>query len=250
MVVRHGEAFTISDFLTVWEDGRAVYRPTVHYAYCPCDAAMASLQEMRGYNYHLQPKLRIMNDEITSGSDILGALLMGHAYNAWWTGSDLSIEESRRLVPHQNATTMQVAISVVAAVLWMIANPRRGVCLPEQLPHDFILKIARPYLGNNACRCRPIGRRCGTSTSTLPELVRSAIRFRRSLAVQEFSYRGGDVMRQFKNVLLVSVVECRQFVGWVMSETHIGFSRISVGLSLDPPYRCFHNRHLLAVEGT
>ena len=35
MVVRHGEAFTISDKLTVWEDEKAVYRPTVHYAYCP-----------------------------------------------------------------------------------------------------------------------------------------------------------------------------------------------------------------------
>ena len=77
--------------------------------------AIASLHELRGYDYELQPKLRIMNDEITSGADILGALLMGHAYNSWWIGSDLSIEESRRLVPHQNATTMQVAISVVAA---------------------------------------------------------------------------------------------------------------------------------------
>ncbi len=127
MVVRHGEAFTISDRLTVWEDGKAIYRPTVHYAYCPCDVAIASLNELRGYNYRLQTKQRIMNDEITSGADILGALLMGHAYNSWWIGSDLSIEESRRLVPHQNATTMQVAISVVAAVMWMIENPAKGV---------------------------------------------------------------------------------------------------------------------------
>jgi homospermidine synthase len=147
MVVRHGEAFTISDKLTVWEDGRAIYRPTVHYAYCPCDAAIASLNELRGYDYRLQPKLRIMGDEINSGADILGALLMGHAYNSWWCGSDLSIEESRRLVPHQNATTMQVAISVVAAVNWMIANPARGICVPDDLPHDEILESSRPYLG-------------------------------------------------------------------------------------------------------
>lgn len=147
MVIRHGEAYTISDRLTVWEDGRPLYRPTVHYAYCPSDAAIASLNELRGYDYRLQPALRIMNDEITSGGDILGALVMGHAYNAWWTGTDLSIEESRRLVPHQNATTMQVAIAVVAAVLWMIENPRRGVCLPEDLPHDYVLGIAKPYLG-------------------------------------------------------------------------------------------------------
>jgi homospermidine synthase len=147
MVVRHGEAFTISDRLTVWENGRAVYRPTVHYAYCPADVAIASLNELRGYDYQLQPKARILNDEITSGSDILGALLMGHAYNSWWIGSDLSIGESRRLVPHQNATTMQVAISVVAAVMWMIENPERGVCVPDDLPHEYILKISKPYLG-------------------------------------------------------------------------------------------------------
>jgi homospermidine synthase len=148
MVVRHGEAFTISDKLTVWQDGKAVYRPTVHYAYCPCDGAIASLNELRGYDYRLQPRYRIMNDEITSGADILGALLMGHAYNSWWIGSDLSIEESRRLVPHQNATTMQVAISVVAAVSWMIENPDRGVVVPDDLPHDYVLKISKPYLGN------------------------------------------------------------------------------------------------------
>ncbi len=147
MVVRHGEAFTISDRLTVWEGGKAVYRPTVHYAYCPADVAIASLNELRGYDYKLPEKQRILNDEITSGADILGALLMGHPFNSWWTGSDLSIEESRRLVPHQNATTMQVAISVIAATMWMIQNPARGVVVPDDLPHEYILKVSKPYLG-------------------------------------------------------------------------------------------------------
>jgi homospermidine synthase len=90
-----------------------------------------------------------MTDEITQGSDILGALIMGHPYQSWWTGSDLSIEESRRLVPHQNATTMQVAISVIAATLWMIENPERGAVVPDDLPHDYILAIAEPWLGRN-----------------------------------------------------------------------------------------------------
>jgi homospermidine synthase len=62
-------------------------------------------------------------------------------------GSDLSIEESRRLVPHQNATTMQVAISVVAAAMWMMENPAAGVLVPDELPHEFVLKVAKPYLG-------------------------------------------------------------------------------------------------------
>ena len=147
MIVRHGEAFTITEKLTVWEDGKPLYRPTVHYAYCPCDSAIASLYELRGRDYDLQTRIRIMTDEITSGADILGALLMGHPYQSWWCGSDLDIEESRRLVPHQNATTMQVAISVVAACMWMLENPRRGLCVPDDLPHDYVLGISKPYLG-------------------------------------------------------------------------------------------------------
>ncbi len=149
MVVRHGEAFTLSDHLTVRENGKAIYRPTVHYAYCPCDNAIISLHELRGCDYTLQSNLRIMTDEITGGADILGALIMGHAFNSWWTGSTLTIEESRQLVPHQNATTMQVAISVIAAALWAMENPERGVVVPDDLPYDYVLKIANPYLGKS-----------------------------------------------------------------------------------------------------
>jgi homospermidine synthase len=147
MVIRHGEAFGISDRLTVWKGSKAVYRPTVHYAYMPCHETISSLHELRCRNYELQPKWRIMNDEITSGEDILGALIMGHKYNSWWTGSILSIGESRRLVPHQNATTMQVAIGVVSAAMWMIEHPKKGVVLPDDIPHNYVLKIAKPYLG-------------------------------------------------------------------------------------------------------
>ncbi len=42
---------------------------------------------------------------------------------------------------------MQVAISVVAACMWMLENPRRGVCVPDDLPHDYVLDISKPYLG-------------------------------------------------------------------------------------------------------
>ncbi len=148
MIIRHGEAFGLSDRWTVWEGGKAVYRPTVHYAYMPCDATIVSCHELRCRNYELQSRLRIMDDkEITSGSDILGALLMGHQYNSWWCGSILSIEEARKLAPGTNATSIQVALGVVTAVMWAIENPRKGFCLPDDLPHDYVLKIAKPYLG-------------------------------------------------------------------------------------------------------
>lgn len=147
MVIRHGEAFSISDRLTVWSGDEAVYRPTVHYAYCPCDAAIASLHELHMRRDVLQSEQRIMGDDIVSGRDELGCLLMGHPLASWWIGSLLDIHETRDLVPHQNATTLQVAASVLAAVLWMIENPRAGVLLPDDLPHQFVLENARPYLG-------------------------------------------------------------------------------------------------------
>ena len=148
MVIRHGEAFGLSDRLTVWEGDKAVYRPTVHYAYMTCHETLASLYELRGRNYELQPKIRIMQDEITSGADKLGALLMGHPYNSWWTGSILTIEEARRLAPGQNATTLQVALGVLSAVLWMFDHPNEGLKLPDDLPHDFVLDLSKPYLGD------------------------------------------------------------------------------------------------------
>lgn len=148
MVIRHGEAFGLSDRLTVWDGGKAVYRPTVHYAYMPCHETLSSLCELRGLNYVLPPKLRIMKDEITTGADILGALIMGHDYKSWWTGSALTIDQARLLAPGQNATTLQVAAGIIAAVLWMMENPRKGINLPDDLPHDFVLDIAKSYLGD------------------------------------------------------------------------------------------------------
>jgi homospermidine synthase len=151
MVVRHAESFTISDYLTVWEETiegrRPVYRPTVHYAYMPCDNAILSLYELTMRNYKLQPTLRIMANEITSGMDELGVLLMGHGLTSWWTGSQLDIDETRRLVSGQNATTLQVAASVLGALAYLIANPRKGILVPDDIPFQPILDVAGPYLG-------------------------------------------------------------------------------------------------------
>ena len=147
LLVRHGEAFTISDHLTVWDGDEAVYRPTVHYAYCPSDAAIASMHELEMRQWDLQANQRIMNDEIIDGEDRLGVLLLGHPYKAWWTGSLLSIHDARKLIPHQSATTVQVASAVYAAVAWAMANPDRGLLVPDDLPWKEVLDFAERYWG-------------------------------------------------------------------------------------------------------
>ena len=148
MVIRHGEAYGISERLTVWEHNKAIYRPTVHYAYCPTDSATNSLHELKMRNFVPQEKERILtNNEIINGKDEVGCLLMGHDFGAWWIGSVLDIQQARKLVPDQNATTVQVAISVVAATIYAIKHPNLGVCLPDDIDHTEILTIAKPYLG-------------------------------------------------------------------------------------------------------
>jgi homospermidine synthase len=146
-LITHNESISIADYLTLRDGERVVYRPTCHYAYHPCDDAVLSLHELQGNAYRAQTRWRLMNDEIVDGIDELGVLLYGHANNAYWYGSQLSIAETRRLAPYQNATGLQVTAAVLAGVVWALRNPRRGVVEADDLDHEDILTIMEPYLG-------------------------------------------------------------------------------------------------------
>jgi homospermidine synthase len=146
-LITHNEAISIADFLTVRDGDAVTYRPTVHYAYHPADDAVLSLHEFVGRNYVEQREKRLMMDEIIRGTDELGVLLMGHARGVYWYGSQLSIGEARALAPHNNATSLQVAAAVLSGIVWAIENPAEGVVEPEDMDHERVLEVARPYLG-------------------------------------------------------------------------------------------------------
>jgi homospermidine synthase len=146
-LITHSEAISIADYYTVKDGDGVCYRPTVHYAYHPCDDAVLSLHELAGKNWTMQDDVRLMVKEITSGVDELGVLLMGHAKGAYWYGSQLSIGEARRLAPHNNATSLQVTASVVAAMVWAMENPARGLVEPDEIDFTRILELSRGYLG-------------------------------------------------------------------------------------------------------
>jgi len=146
--ITHGESISISDYLTVKSGDQVVYRPTVHYAYHPCDDAVLSVHELAGRNFVMQPEQRILMNEISSGGiDELGVLLAGHARNAYWYGSQLSIDEARTLCPFNNATSLQVTVAVLSGVIWAMENPRRGIVEPDDMDFRRNLEICMPYLG-------------------------------------------------------------------------------------------------------
>jgi homospermidine synthase len=146
-VISHSESVTLADYFTHRVNGRPAYRPTVHYAYHPTTDAIVSLREVMMRDWQPPKSERIMQDDIVDGIDELGVLLMGHGLGALWYGSQLSIQEAREIIPGQNATALQVCAGVISACVWAARNPTMGYREPEQLPHEEILEIARPYLG-------------------------------------------------------------------------------------------------------
>jgi homospermidine synthase len=148
-LVTHNESISLSDYFTVRdESGKALYRPTCHYAYHPPNDAVLSLHEMFGNAGRPQTEHHILEEgEIVDGIDELGVLLYGHEKGAYWFGSQLSIEEARALAPYQTATGLQVTSSVLAGMVWALENPRSGIVEVEELDYNRCLEIQLPYLG-------------------------------------------------------------------------------------------------------
>jgi len=147
LLMSHDEVFSVADYLSLRSGGKLTYRPTMMFVYHPCDDAMLSVLELEGCGWQPQPHQRRLGEDIVTGMDELGVLMAGHARNAYWLGSQLSIEEARRHVPYANATNLQVAAGALAAVAWAIRNPRRGLVEPDQLDFEECLETAAPYIG-------------------------------------------------------------------------------------------------------
>lgn len=65
----------------------------------------------------------MLEEEIVTGMDELGVLLYGHEKNAYWYGSQLTIEDTRKRITDQNATALQVTSAVIAGMAWALKNP-------------------------------------------------------------------------------------------------------------------------------
>lgn len=147
LLVTHAESISIADHLTLRKNGAIAYRPTVLYAYHPCDDAVLSVFEIAGKNWKPQHQRRILRDEISSGIDELGVLLLGNAKGAYWYGSRLSIEQARELAPYNNATSLQVAAGILGGMVWALRHPEAGLVEPDDIDHETVLQVAAPYLG-------------------------------------------------------------------------------------------------------
>lgn len=147
-LITHNESISIADYFTYKDGEKVIYRPTCHYAYHPCNDTVLSLHEMFGAAGIVQPERIILDEEdIVDGVDELGVLIYGHERNAYWFGSQLSVEETRALAPYQNATGLQVTSAVLAGMVWALENPNAGIVEADEMDFRRCLEVQTPYLG-------------------------------------------------------------------------------------------------------
>jgi homospermidine synthase len=155
-LIPHGEANTLSSYLTSSSKTTKYTRPDVYYVYCPSFPARESIQYMRDHDYAIPRTLHpvLTLPQLKSGYESIGAYLMFSSPKfAWWTGTVLSISQVKKLgLKYAGPTEVQVAISLMACVRWMLKNKNQGVLSPEELPHSTIIEWCRPYLGNLVSR--------------------------------------------------------------------------------------------------
>jgi len=148
-LVTHNESISIAEFFTLSDKNEKVsYRPTCHYAYHPSNDAVLSLHEMFGAGGKPQPVQHVLDEnELVDGIDELGVLLYGHAKNAYWYGSQLSLDQTRKIAPYQNATGLQVSSAVLAGMVWALENPEAGIVETDAMDYRRCLDVQFPYLG-------------------------------------------------------------------------------------------------------
>ncbi len=146
-LITHNESISIANYLSIGTGHHPQYRPTVYYVYHPCDDAILSIHELQENNWLPQERSRAITEDIVSGTDELGVLLMRGHNEVYWYGSRLDIHQARQIAPFNSATSLQVAGGVISGMIWAIHHPNRGIVEAEDMDFAEVLEIAEPYWG-------------------------------------------------------------------------------------------------------
>lgn len=145
--IPHAECYSLGEFLQTDK-----YRPSIYYSYLVPDNAKIMLHYL---DFSTMEKYKILrSDEIKHGYDSVGCLCYfrntkkkDKITNVVWNGTIISNDFAKKISHEINATCIQVAISILAAMNWSIQNPHMGYIEPEQVDSSFVMKYCKDYLG-------------------------------------------------------------------------------------------------------
>lgn len=167
-IVPHEETITIAKSLEIKDGEEVVYRPTVMFIYSPCDFAVKYLncarvhstiaevqnvdnnQVIRGFKYPKKAEI-IYKEQIKSGTEYVGVLLLGSKFNPVWVGNRIKknfLYKKRKSSFWQTPTITPVAMSALSAVCWMIENKDKGgIYFPDDIKeYKKIIRFAEKYI--------------------------------------------------------------------------------------------------------
>jgi len=142
-LIHHAEIISMSDFFTYRGDA-----PTIMYVYRTCDESLKSLEvfKERGYK-NLTQYLVVRNDDVESGCDSIGALLVFKNGDRYIGATISGKQDAERMGFKSGATTIQVAGFMNAVIKWSLLHPMEGLNNTETIPHEYIFKHASKYAG-------------------------------------------------------------------------------------------------------
>ena len=177
--IPHAECYSLANFLRVDKDkksGEEAYHPSVYYSYLIPDTAKLMTHYMEyclDKNYLPQNEHVLRSDEILGGYDSVGCLLFfrqpDQTLKKYWIGTIVTNQMARKISPEINGTCLQVAISVLSCIDWMIANPHMGIIEPESVDSEFILNHCRKWLGYYGYK--DVTKSCEIETDQLSQLL-------------------------------------------------------------------------------
>lgn len=102
--------------------------------------------------------ISLRHDDKIVGTDNVGALFImdKNPYTGniktpfcYWSGSILNTKYTKNVLKDKyfGPTIIQVMAGILSAVSWMYKNKNKGLLFGEDLDDDYILKLAKPYLG-------------------------------------------------------------------------------------------------------
>ena len=142
-IVPHEEMYTISDFLSVEENGKVSYKPSVYFVYKPSEIAVDSLLNYRKDNYITYESHLIMPEDIASGGEAVGIVIDGKNFTTRYFGNKLLSP-----IENETPTILQVSASAYAAFRYMLNNPNKGFLFPEEVDDEQVLEYAKPILNS------------------------------------------------------------------------------------------------------
>lgn len=148
MILNHNEPYSIAELYTHIDQAGVEHSPTTCFAYHPSEHTVQSLTKLTEDNFQ-DWKGHLLGEDIVSGYDELGVLLLTETYGGYWFGSQLDIQTARNIAPNSTATSLQVAGGVIAGMCWIMENQTAGLIEPENIPdYTTVLNRAEQYWGD------------------------------------------------------------------------------------------------------